>query len=264
MLLTRHKRLRQIAGLLETTSFLTLKLYLKGSPRRRWFPGIVFRDYMYLVQHDRWRSQEIFELFPELEGRRARVVVEHLPGEGVDARVEVLAYLAMAAVAIAPKVIFEFGTFRGRTALNFALNSPPECRVLTLDVPKEKRSEVIERSNYADGHIIRQSETGIDYAGCDVASKIEQLYGDSTRFDFRSLYGQVDLVFVDGGHDYEVVRSDTRNALAMLRPGGVVIWDEFANYGDYHDVTRAVLDEVPAGEVVQIENTQLAAYRKPH
>lgn len=60
------------------------------------------------------------------------------------------------------------------------------------------------------------------------------------------------------------MRSDTRNALAMLRPGGVVIWDEFANYGDYHDVTRAVLDEVPADKIVQIAHTQLAAYRMPH
>lgn len=198
---TRHKRLRQVAGLLETSSFLTLKLYLKRAPRRRWFPGIVFREYMHLVEHDLWRSQEIFELFPELEARRARVVLEHLPGRGVEARVEALAYLAMATVAIAPKVIFEFGTFRGRTALNFALNSPPECRVFTLDVPKEERSEVIGRSNYADGQIIRHSESDIDYAGSDVASKIEQLYGDSTRFDFRSFHGQVDLVFVDGGHD---------------------------------------------------------------
>ena len=262
MLLTHRKRLRQIAGLLETTSVLSLKLYFKRRAQTRSFPGLVFRDYMSLVKQDRWRSQEIFELFPEIKERRARVVLEHLPGEGVEARVEVLAYLALATAAIQPKVVFEFGTFRGRTALNFALNSPPECRVFTLDVPQEERSQVIDRSNYADAHIIRRSQTGIDYAGRDVTPKIEQLYGDSTRFDFRPFHGEVDLVFVDGGHDYEVARSDTRNALAMLRPGGVVIWDEFANYGDYHDVTRAILDEVPADQVVQISNTQLAAYRK--
>jgi hypothetical protein len=49
----------------------------------------------------------------------------------------------------------------------------------------------------------------------------------------------------------------------MMSPGGYALWDEFCNYGDYNDVTRAVLDVVPKGEVIQIENTQLAVYRKP-
>jgi predicted O-methyltransferase YrrM len=33
--------------------------------------------------------------------------------------------------ALAPGIIFEIGTFRGRAALNFALNSPEHCRVFT-------------------------------------------------------------------------------------------------------------------------------------
>jgi hypothetical protein len=59
------------------------------------------------------------------------------------------------------------------------------------------------------------------------------------------------------------VISDTKNALAMLRPGGYVVWHDFANYGDYNDMTRGVLDLLPGREVIQIENTQLAVYRKP-
>jgi predicted O-methyltransferase YrrM len=161
-----------------------------------------------------------------------------------------------------PKVIFELGTFRGRTALNFALNSPADCRIFTLDLAPSGRSAVIERVNAADASIIQASETGCDYRGSDVEHKIEQLYGDSTRFDFRPFSGQVDLVFVDGGHDYEVARSDTRNALAMVRPGGVVVWHDFGNYGDYYDVVRAVFDEVPRDDVCQIAHTQLAVYRR--
>jgi hypothetical protein len=34
-------------------------------------------------------------------------------------------------------------------------------------------------------------------------------------------------------------------------------------YGDYNDVTRAVRDCVSLDDVIQIENTQLAIYRKP-
>jgi predicted O-methyltransferase YrrM len=185
-----------------------------------------------------------------------------MPGEGIQTPIAELAYLAMLTIALQPKVIFEFGTFRGRTALNFGLNSPADCRIFTLDLPPEGRAEVVGRVNTADASIIRASETGSDYQGSEVAHKIEQLLGNSTSFDFRPFYGQVDLAFIDGGHDYQVARSDTRSALAMVRPGGLVVWHDFGNYGDYYDVVRAVFDEVPRDEVCQISNTQLAVYRK--
>lgn len=261
MILSRSKRLRQIAGVLETASFLSLKLLWKRSDRARLFPGVVFREYMALVELERWRSQDIFEIFPELRARPRRIVLEHLPGKGVQDRVDALAYLALISAWLRPKMVFEFGTYRGRTALNFALNTPENCRIFTLDIPEGQRPERLGRGNDADDWIMRHSDTGRDYHDRDVSYKIEQLFGDSTRFDFRPFYGQIDLIFVDGGHDYEVARSDTRNALAMVAPGGVVVWDEFANYGDYHDVTRAVLDEVSVDQVVQIASTQLAVYR---
>ena len=261
MILSRSKRLRQVAGALETASFLSLKLLWKRPDRARQFPGIVFREYMALVGKERWQSQEIFDLFPELRSQPQRIVLEHLPGMGVQDRIDALGYLALICAALRPKTVFEFGTYRGRTALNFALNTPAESRIFTLDIPPDARATRMGHVNQADDWIMRESDTGTDYKGRDVSGKIEQLFGDSTQFDFRPFYGQMDVVFVDGGHDYDVARSDTRNALSMLSPGGVIIWDEFANYGDYYGVTRAVLDEVPADQVVQIASTQLAVYR---
>ena len=37
----------------------------------------------------------------------------------------------------------------------------------------------------------------------------------------------------------------------------------FANYGDYNEVTRAVLTALPGDQVIQVASTQLAVYRKP-
>jgi len=71
-------------------------------------------------------------------------------------------------------------------------------------------------------------------------------------------------VFVDGAHHYEAVLSDTRQALKMVRPGGAILWHDFANYGDYNDVTRAVLDEIGGERIMQIANTQLAIYLQPN
>lgn len=47
----------------------------------------------------------------------------------------------------------------------------------------------------------------------------------------------------------------------MVKPNGLIIWHDFAVYGDYNDVTRAVLDTLPGEQVVQIANSLLAVYR---
>ena len=261
MLLTKNKLLRVCWGFCETFSLLSLKLCFKNPPRARAFPGKVFREYMSQVGHDRWHSKGIDELFPRMTD--SRIVIEHLQGGGVHNPVAELAYLALITRNVCPRRIFEIGTFRGRTALNFALNSAPDCIVHTLDLPPDSREASKRATNADDAAIIEASRTGVDYQGKDAAGKIQQLFGDSITFDFSPYFGQMGVVFVDGAHHYAAVESDTRNALKMVQPGGWIIWHDFANYGDYNDVTRAVLDLLPGQEIIQIDNTQLAVYRKP-
>ena len=259
MLISRNKLLRQAVALAETTNLLMLKLFWKNRTAAREYPGSIYRNYLARAGRDIWRSASIFDLFPELTQPR-RITLEHLPGEGVHAPVEELAYLALAARAMQPDLIFEIGTFRGRTALNFALNSPDECSVYTLDLPVEAPPDAAPGS--ADRNLVGLRQVGSDYAGRDVEAKIHQLFGDSRSFDFAPFEGKADLVFIDGGHSYEVALSDTRNALRLCRHGGVILWHDFGNYGDYADIVRAVLDVLPAEEIFQVENTQLALYRK--
>jgi predicted O-methyltransferase YrrM len=260
LLLTPNKRLRQALGILETGNLLFLKLMLKNREGASMFPGEVFRKYMSLVGEDQWKCCSIFEALPEL--RDQRITIEHQPSDAILTPLEQLAALAFICRATARTTVFEIGTFRGRTALNFALNSPDDCTIYTLDLPPDDRAALSAHSA-ADKMIVGASRTGVDYEGKDVSPKIKQLYGDSTKFDYAPFFGKVDLVYVDGAHHYEVVESDTKNALKMVRPGGMIAWDEFANYGDYNDITRAVLDTIPADQVWQIENTQIAVYRAP-
>jgi predicted O-methyltransferase YrrM len=264
MLLRGSKTIRDVVGVLETLNFLSLRLLLRNPQGYRRFPGMVFRDWVKLNKGARWGCEDIFEVLEHLGGSPGRITLEHLPGEGIDTAIDELAYLALISRSLAPQLVFEFGTFRGRTALNFALNSPPSTKVLTLDLPEGwGRSQAMASAEASDAEIIRRSRTGADYAGKDVAHKIHQLVGDSLTFDFSPYFNKVDLVFVDGGHQDEVVSSDTRNALRMVRPGGVVVWHDFANYGNYSGITRAILGELPANQVFQIENSQLALYQKP-
>ncbi len=86
MLLTKHKRLRILLGLLETASWLSVKLWIKSPRNARLFPGSVFRTYMGLVGREKWTCKSIFDAFPDLED--TRIEIHHLPGGGVHASLE--------------------------------------------------------------------------------------------------------------------------------------------------------------------------------
>ena len=256
MLLIKNKRIREMLGFVETGNLLMLRLLLTNQRAARRYPGVVFRNYMALGGRAAWRSLPFEQIFPEFQGQR--IVIEHMPTPAMIASVDQLCYLALVTSMCQPRVIFEIGTYRGRTALNFALNAPAGCKVYTLDLPPE--APKTEGGNIWDQNLVRRASPGIDYRGKDGSEKITQLFGNSVTFDYAPYLGKADLVFVDGGHDYATVLSDTQNALRIVRPGGVIVWDDFANYGDYNDVTRAVLESVPA---IQIAETQLAIYRVP-
>jgi predicted O-methyltransferase YrrM len=258
MLLTHNKTIRKIAGIVETFNILFLKLLIKKRSKARVFPGKMFRGYMSLIGEDKWKSRDIFDIIGQ-DG--LKVTIEHLKGEGIDTSVDELVFLAMITKSRNPKNIFEIGTFRGRTALNFALNSPDDCMVNTLDLPQEE-DQADHNYKKADKKIIAQSITGADYRGKKVESKIKQLYGNSLNFDFSEYYRKMDIVFIDGAHHYDAVISDTENALKMVKTKGIIIWHDFANYGDYNDVTRAVMNILPKDEVIQIQDSQLAIYIK--
>jgi predicted O-methyltransferase YrrM len=258
VILVRSRWLRRVTALIETLNLLGVKLFFANRAQFTLYPGIVFRNYTALLKRGSWNSATLFELFPESAGQR--ITVEHLRGEGIATPIEELAALAYIARAMAPKNIFEIGTFRGRTALNFALNTSDECRIHTMDLSEHERRE-LEGMSAADKSIVGQSLTGIDYKNKGVDAKIVQLLGNSLTFDFAPYYGKMDIVLVDGAHHYEAVVSDTKHALKMVAPKGVILWHDWGNYGDYNDVMRGVLTQVERTKIYQVENTQFAIYR---
>jgi hypothetical protein len=35
------------------------------------------------------------------------------------------------------------------------------------------------------------------------------------------------MLLIDANHDYEHVKSDTERAFELLRPGGIIVWDDY-------------------------------------
>lgn len=74
------------------------------------------------------------------------------------------------------------------------------------------------------GHMYREQDLG---------HRVCQVYCDSQRWD-TSAYrpGFFDSALIDGGHTPEVVVSDTRKTLEVLRPGGLMMWHDFCPVPD--------------------------------
>jgi predicted O-methyltransferase YrrM len=158
-----------------------------------------------------------------------------------------------------PRVVFEIGTLHGYTALHFALNSPDDAIVHTLDLPQHQPAQPALHTTVMDDAHIRAGTHGRRrvFEGTAAGSKVVPLYGDSAAFDFSPYHGTVDLFFIDGAHSYEYVASDTRNAFACVRPGGVIAWHDFGRVG-VNGVTRLVREVARARDVHAIPGGSVA------
>lgn len=128
---------------------------------------------------------------------------------------------------ISPKTILEIGTFDGKTTAIFALNSPPECKIHTLDL------------EMLDGHcILKEDEKYVQsplkaikhYDTLLEKTKIREHKGNSLTYPFENFIQKdtfCDLIFIDGGHSYNVVKNDTEKALKVLAKGGIILWHDY-------------------------------------
>lgn len=153
--------------------------------------------------------------------------------------------------------VFEFGTYLGRTTYHLALGEHVE-RVYTLDLDPAGAYPKGLKIGRAIRAVHERALQGHFYQGSAVAGRIEQLHGDSRTFDYAPYAGQMDLVFVDGGHTYEMVANDTQHALSLVKPGGLIIWHDFAPKG--RDVAALAREFARERPLFWIEDTSLLVY----
>lgn len=162
---------------------------------------------------------------------------------------------SVAAIAAArqPQNIFEIGTFDGSTSLLLA-RTVPIAHVYSLNLAAEDIK--------SKGGREAQSRATESFRSAPEGNRITQLFGDSRVFDFGPYYDRMDLVIVDGGHKSDCVIPDTENALRMVAPGGMVVWDDYSPR--YPDVIEAVDDAAERHGLLvrRLDSTELAIYDK--
>lgn len=165
---------------------------------------------------------------------------------------EEMCTLSQIVAAIAPKKLFEFGTFDGRTTLHLALNAPPDALTYTIDTQSG------EFDFSSDDVYFEKVRVGEHFLASAVRPRVVQLTGDSRHMDLTSFVGTVDFIFIDGDHSYAGVMNDSEIAFKMASPGAVIVWHDYLLLGD---VTRAIVDICRTKPLVNIKGTSLVVWR---
>ncbi|MEY2486519.1 MAG: hypothetical protein QOH39_2167 [Verrucomicrobiota bacterium] len=145
----------------------------------------------------------------------------------------------------------EIGTWRGESAVNVA-DVARQCVCLTLSKEELRHRGLPENMIAETGKFL------------PLRDNISVIWHNSLTFDFRSLEKKFDLIFIDGDHSYEAVKSDTLNALRCLRDEeSILVWHDYGTSPEHvdHVVLAAILDAVPAAKhsnLVHVSNTQCA------
>ncbi len=149
----------------------------------------------------------------------------------------------------------EIGTWRGESIINVAKEAK-HCTSINLS-PEDIVKFGFEKE-YADLHscLIKN------------ATNITQVYANSLSFDFQSLNKKFDLIFVDGDHSYETVKSDSAKVFELLRnDDSMIVWHDYGFNPETprHSVIAGILDGMPAethANIYHVSNTICAIYTK--
>ena len=131
---------------------------------------------------------------------------------------------------------FEIGTWRGESVLNVA---PYMQSCTTLNLPAANIVRMGGPENYA-------AQMGIF---SKTITNIRHLEADSLTFDYAGLQQQFDLIFIDGDHRYESVKSDTKNVFQYLvKKDTIVVWHDYGNSPESPrwEVLRGIMNGLPA------------------
>lgn len=163
--------------------------------------------------------------YADITGVSSRFIMQTFPGIGASISMLEGAALAAFIQKVSAKRIFEFGTYKGVSTTQLALNLPDDGMVYTLDLPEDHPAYTLAIPKAEERQIAAETGKGI-LIPQELCHKVTFLRSDSATFDTTPYLGSMDLVFVDGAHSYEYVKNDTEKGYEMLRPGGIIAWHD--------------------------------------
>ena len=198
------------------------------------------KDYFYkskIKKIDITEAHEIFSLKQisnNLRGPKKEVIIKSFSissnNEIVGMTSDLEAWI-IASLSKISKNIFEFGTCSGKTTYIMGLNSSDDTKIISLTLNPNEIDEVSKKNEdnkISFRNIINESiYSKFLFSGDEVEKKIEVIFKNSLYFNHKDYKNKMDLIFIDGGHTYSVVKSDSEKSFDMIKKNGIILWHDY-------------------------------------
>jgi len=118
--------------------------------------------------------------------------------------------------AYGKKKLLEIGTRYGRSTVNIAKFAAADGHVYSIDTDQKQHEKY--------NKVIAPYKHKITFIEADSVIMDWDKYPELNGFNF---------VFIDGGHDFGMVASDTKNALARVKDDGVILWHDYVDSNEH-------------------------------
>ena len=176
--------------------------------------GDMFREHALCVLFKRGRmglpDLALDAWFPDAD--EVPVSISTMPKGPWAAPVVDLVYLLKLVRLFEPRRVLELGSYRGFVARALAEHMPEGADLVTVDIDPTH---------------------GEAYRDMELPVNLDRRVGAISASMFEGDQGSYDFIFVDADHAYGSVKHDTEVALPLLKPTGVMVWHDYANWGAY-------------------------------
>ena len=163
------------------------------------------------------------------------------------------------------KKIFEFGTCSGKTTYLMGLNSSDDTKIVSITLNPDDLDNVIKKdkdNKVSFRNIIQESVYGkFLFSDKEVEKKIKVIFQNSLDLEHNKYKNEMDLIFIDGGHTYSVIKSDSEKSFEMLNENGIILWHDYVpGKRSAKDVVKYINEISKQKKIYKIKDTSLCIF----
>ena len=214
---------------------------------------------------------EIFhlkEISKKLKGPKEDVIIQSFsisPGNNIVGMTSDYEAWIISSLSKISKKIFEFGTCSGKTTYLMGLNSSDDTRIVSITLNPEDLNNVKKKdtdNKVSFRNIIQESVYDkFLFSKKEVEKKIKIIFQNSLNLEHNKYKNEMDLIFIDGGHTYSVVKNDSEKSFEMLKENGIILWHDYVpGKRSARDVVKYINEISKQKKIYKIKNTSLCIF----